>query len=69
VRHTAIDENAILISQRETKRALAGHGFRVTLAHGLMYWPPRWRRLWTAERWVQWIPLGGQYVVAGERLP
>jgi SAM-dependent methyltransferase len=69
VRHTAIDENAILISQRETTRALIDHGFKATLAHGLMYWPPRWRRLWSAERWMRWIPFGGQYVVCGERLP
>lgn len=67
VSHTEIDRNAILLSQRETMRSLEDHGFTVTTAHGLMYWPPRWRRLWAAERWVRWIPLGGQYVVVGER--
>jgi len=68
VRHTAIDKSAVLLTPSETARSLRKHGFAIHQSHGLMYWPPRWRRLWAAERLVQWIPLGGQFVVIGERL-
>lgn len=67
VRHTAIDKNAMMLTQQETIRSLRHHGLTTTRAYGLMYWPPRWRALWRAERLVQWIPLGGQFVVVAER--
>lgn len=67
VRHTAIDANAVLLPSSEVAAGLSTAGLRVTLRHGLMYGPPKWRWAWKLERLVRWIPLGGQYVVAADK--
>ena len=67
VRHTAIDANAVLLRPAEVAGGLSAAGLRVSLRHGLMYGPPKWRWAWEVERLVRWIPLGGQYVVAADK--
>ena len=67
VRHTAIDANAVLLPSSEVATGLSAAGLRVSLRHGLMYGPPKWRWAWRLERLVRWIPLGGQYVVAADK--
>jgi SAM-dependent methyltransferase len=67
VSRTAIDANAVLLNHWEAVQGFRRHGFRVHLSHGLMYFPPRWRWSWRFERFVRWLPFGGQYVVAGEK--
>jgi len=67
VRNTAIDAGVVLLPARETANGLRRAGLRVTLNHGLMYWPPKWRWAWKLERLVRSIPLGGQYVVAADK--
>lgn len=67
VRHTAIDANAVLLRPSEAAGGLSAAGLRVSLRHGLMYGPPKWRWAWHLERLVRWIPLGGQYVVAADK--
>jgi len=67
VRHTAIDANAVLLPPTEVVAGLSAVGLRVTLRHGLMYGPPKWRWAWQLERIIRWIPLGGQYVVAADK--
>jgi 2-polyprenyl-3-methyl-5-hydroxy-6-metoxy-1,4-benzoquinol methylase len=65
--HTPIDANAVLLTPAEVAGGLAAAGLSVSLRHGLMYGPPRWRWSWELERFVRWIPLGGQYVVAADK--
>lgn len=67
VRHTAIDANAVLLPSSEVATGLSTAGLQLTLRHGLMYGPPKWRWAWKLERLVRWIPLGGQYVVAADK--
>jgi SAM-dependent methyltransferase len=67
VRHTAIDAHAVLLPPGEVTTGLSAAGLQVNLRHGLMYGPPKWRWAWNLERFIRWIPLGGQYVVAADK--
>jgi hypothetical protein len=67
VKHTAIDANAVLLTPGEAAGGLTAAGLRVSLRHGLMYGPPKWRWAWKLERLIRWIPLGGQYVVVADK--
>lgn len=67
VRHTPIDENAILLKPRESRGLLRQAGLQRIHTDHLMFFPPRWRRTRALERGLWWLPLGGQYVVAGSK--
>jgi SAM-dependent methyltransferase len=67
VSRTAIDANAILLSQREAIAALRHAGFDETFANAIMIFPPRLGFLRPIERTLARLPIGGQYVAAGRR--
>jgi SAM-dependent methyltransferase len=67
VRHTPIDRNAHLLGADEVRRRLHALGVERALTRFLLFFPPRFRTLWRLERWLAWFPLGGQYVVVGQK--
>ena len=59
----AFDENAIKISPRAARKLLVKSGFKILQTDSLFYFPRPLRGLRVAERWLSWLPLGGQYLV------
>ena len=57
------DENAVKISPREARRLLVDAGFEILRTDSLFYFPRQLKLLRPAERWLRWLPLGGQYQV------
>lgn len=62
---TPIDADAQLLSHRTARRLLVEAGFRPGRVEHILFVPPRWTRLSRWERGLAWLPMGGQYVVAG----
>ncbi len=67
VRRTPIDRNATLVHASEVRRLLVRLGLRRVITRFVMFVPPRLSRLSELERHLGRLPLGGQYVVVGER--
>lgn len=67
VRHTAIDRNAILLTPREVSRALTTVSLSSLRLAYFLFFPPRFTRLRAFEKYLGKIPLGGQYVIVGEK--
>jgi len=67
VRHTPIDRHAVLLMPGEVKRGMTRSILVRRRSRALMFFPPRWRALSSLEHWLRWLPLGGQYVVTGEK--
>lgn len=69
VKRAPIDRNAILIRASEAKRGMTSAGFCNTIVNYIMFFPPRFKaRLFEyAESFMKHIPLGGQYVIVGEK--
>jgi hypothetical protein len=65
VRHTPIDKHAILATPAQVRGGLHAAGFFDMRTRFLLFLPPRW--CWTSrfEKWLGWLPAGGQYVVTG----
>jgi SAM-dependent methyltransferase len=68
VQHTALDRNAVLLSPKQVRHTFHDTGFGELLTRYLLFLPPRWRWLRDLDRWLCWLPAGGQYVVSGEKL-
>ncbi len=68
VRHTPIDQNAIMLRPGEVVRGLNAIGKVATRTEYLMFFPPRLTLLRPCERLLAWFPLGAQYAVAAEKL-
>jgi SAM-dependent methyltransferase len=67
VRRTAIDQDAVLVYAPEVRRLLASLGLTALLTRFMMFVPPRLEWLSALEHRIGRVPLGGQYVVVGER--
>ena len=67
VRHTPIDEHAVLLRPAEVRRGLARAGVSRSDTRYLMFFPPRWQFCRPLEGAISWLPLGAQYVVWGTR--
>ena len=65
VRNCSFDHGVRLVMPGELSHRLAGTGARVTDRRFIVFIPWRSRILAAAERGLRWLPLGGQYVVAG----
>ena len=67
VRHTPIDQDAILLSAGEARALLRTAAVTRCRTEHLMFFPPRWRWTRKLEKWLRWLPMGGQYVVVGTK--
>ncbi len=67
VRHTPIDQNAVLLRPGEVVRDLKAVGGVTTRTEYLMFFPPRLTFLRPWERFLHWFPLGAQYVVVATK--
>jgi SAM-dependent methyltransferase len=67
VKHTALDRNAVLLRPGEIRAGLHTAGAIRPRTSFLMFFPPRWTHCRRLERLLNWLPCGGQYVVAAEK--
>lgn len=65
VRECPFDENAILLRPGECRELVRSLHFEQVRVHFRLFIPPKpWlRALLPLERWLEWLPLGGQYYV------
>jgi hypothetical protein len=64
VRHSPIDENAVLLRPSEVRLGLGRAGASAVRTDYIMFTPPRLRFLRPIDKALAWLPLGGQYVVS-----
>jgi SAM-dependent methyltransferase len=57
------DEDAVLLRPSELRRVLCMAGLRVERKSYCLFVPPRLSMLKWLEKWLGWLPLGGQYWV------
>ena len=67
VANTKIDENAILLDQREVRGSMPTALRQDLRADYLMFVPPRLTFLNVIDRLLAWLPLGAQYVVTARK--
>lgn len=61
------DENAILLSSRETKSYLAASGLRLVQLDYIVFFPRALRWLRPLEGLLRWCPLGAQYAAVASK--
>jgi SAM-dependent methyltransferase len=57
------DKNAILVWPQEARRLLLSRGFQVRHTDYAFFFPKCLSLFRPLERWLQWLPMGGQYLV------
>ncbi len=62
-----LDEDAVLLGSRETRRLLADAGFADVRREYVVFFPRPLARLRRLERFLSWLPLGAQYAVVGRK--
>jgi len=62
-----LDRDAILLARRETIARLRRAGFTIAAAGYCLFFPKFLAMLRPLENSLRWLPLGGQYFVAGAR--
>lgn len=67
IARTPIDENAILLDEKEVRRGLLAAAPYDIAADYLMFMPPGLEFLQGVDRLLAWLPLGAQYVVAARK--
>jgi 2-polyprenyl-3-methyl-5-hydroxy-6-metoxy-1,4-benzoquinol methylase len=67
VRRAPIDRNAVLVSAASVQRELAAAGMIDVRTRFILFFPPRFPQLARIESLLGWLPLGGQYIVVGEK--
>jgi SAM-dependent methyltransferase len=67
VNHCPYDEDAVLLRPRELASLLAGTGLTIVDNGFCLFVPPSLGPLVRLERYVRWLPLGGQYWVRARR--
>ncbi|MBI3986205.1 MAG: class I SAM-dependent methyltransferase [Lentisphaerae bacterium] len=67
VRHTKIDENAVLLPAPETLDGLRCARMARRRAAYMLFFPPRWSFLLPLESLLDRVPLGGQYAAAANK--
>jgi SAM-dependent methyltransferase len=64
VRDCPYDADAVLLRPSELRTRLAAAGLGALQTGFSLFVPPRWKTLVAAERYLRWLPLGGQYWVS-----
>lgn len=59
------DQNAVTLSHLESCRLMRQCGFSIVCVQSLFYFPRLLRWLRPLEKWLRFLPFGGQYVVLG----
>lgn len=69
VSNTPIDRNAVLITTPKLRQTMSSAGLDNIRVNYLLFFPPsiRWRWLKRVESILPWLPIGGQYVIVGEK--
>ncbi|NDD29130.1 MAG: class I SAM-dependent methyltransferase [Proteobacteria bacterium] len=62
-----LDRDAVLLEPRETRSLLREAGLEIVEQRYYLFFPGRLRALRPLERWLGWLPLGGQYYVAARK--
>ena len=62
-----IDVNAKLATSRAIVSLLAQAQFKAMKTEFILFFPPRFSSLWPSEKYLSWLPLGGQYVSLGQK--
>ena len=65
VRRAPIDAAAILLSAEESAKLLREARVVHRRTDYILFFPPRWRRLWRLEPLLARLPVGGQYMTVG----
>ncbi len=66
VKRTPVDAEAILLKPRDAKGLLAAQGLSKQETSFFLYLPERlYQKVGALERWMEGVPLGGQYAVWG----
>ncbi|MCB1735057.1 MAG: methyltransferase domain-containing protein [Gammaproteobacteria bacterium] len=62
------DADAVLLKRAQLQRLMHDvGGLEITQSSYCLYFPPALKALAFMEPWLEWLPLGGQYVVSGRR--
>lgn len=61
------DRDAIVVTPPEMKRVLIQSGFHILTTKFLFFIPPFTGPLFTLDRYCRWFPLGGQYLIIGQK--
>lgn len=67
VRDCPYDADAVLLRPGELKRLLAAAGFGSFRTGFSLFVPPKFRTLARVERFLTWLPLGGQFWISASR--
>ena len=67
IARTPIDENAILLDEKEVRHGLLDRHATTSRPNYLMFMPPGITFLRGVDRLLAWLPLGAQYVVAARK--
>jgi SAM-dependent methyltransferase len=59
------DADAVLLGMSETERRLRQSGFKIDRKAYCLFFPGALAAMRLLERWLGWLPLGGQYFVSG----
>lgn len=57
------DRDAILLSQKECINLFTSKGFIKKANHYYLFLPPKLNKLYVIEKYLGWLPLGGQYFI------
>jgi hypothetical protein len=63
VNNCEFDDDAILLTAREIKSRLLQSKFRFLQTHYTLFFPGFLSKLRFLEKYMEWLPLGGQYFV------
>lgn len=61
------DEDAVLLKPKELRSLLSQSGFEVQDYGYALFFPPRFKVLLSLERYLSWLPFGGQYWLKAQR--
>ncbi len=69
VKRTPIDHDAILLKPDESRELMSQQGLSVCATQFFLYLPERlYGAIGGIERMLEWLPLGGQYAMFGQRV-
>ena len=70
VKTCVFDEDAKLLPHQYSKKILKKVLFNIVNTHFIIFLPrmPWLKRLWGIEKYLEWLPIGGQYLIRAQKL-